>query len=176
MEVAQTIAPHMPECEMIELHHDRKLDAPSGTAKRTQELIDAAGGNVHQPIHSVRLPGLVAHQEVIFGGEGQTLALRHDSIDRRSFMPGVLLAVRKVAGPARPLHGRPREAALYGPAGLGTLATMKEIRGILTAMATPFDEGGARRPRRAAAAWPRTCSSTARTGWWSAARPASARP
>jgi 4-hydroxy-tetrahydrodipicolinate reductase len=98
MVVAQTIAPHMPECELIELHHDRKLDAPSGTAKRTQELIDAAGGNVHQPIHSVRLPGLVAHQEVVFGGEGQTLALRHDSIDRRSFMPGVLLAVRKVAG------------------------------------------------------------------------------
>jgi 4-hydroxy-tetrahydrodipicolinate reductase len=97
MEVAQRIAPHMPESEIVELHHDRKLDAPSGTAKRTAELIDAAGGNVHQPIHSVRLPGLVAHQEVIFGGEGQTLALRHDSIDRRSFMPGVLLAVRKVA-------------------------------------------------------------------------------
>jgi 4-hydroxy-tetrahydrodipicolinate reductase len=96
MMVAQTIAPHMPECEVIELHHDRKLDAPSGTAKRTQELIDAAGGNVHQPIHSIRLPGLVAHQEVIFGGEGQTLSIRHDSIDRRSFMPGVLLAVRKV--------------------------------------------------------------------------------
>jgi 4-hydroxy-tetrahydrodipicolinate reductase len=96
MEVAQTIAPHMPECEIVELHHDRKLDAPSGTARRTEELIDAAGGNVHQPIHSVRLPGLVAHQEVIFGGEGQTLALRHDSIDRRSFMPGVLLAVRRV--------------------------------------------------------------------------------
>ncbi|MBA3865622.1 MAG: 4-hydroxy-tetrahydrodipicolinate reductase [Solirubrobacterales bacterium] len=97
MMVAQTIAPHMPECEVIELHHDRKLDAPSGTAKRTQELIDAAGGNVHQPIHSVRLPGIVAHQEVIFGGEGQTLSLRHDSIDRSSFMPGVLLAVRRVA-------------------------------------------------------------------------------
>jgi 4-hydroxy-tetrahydrodipicolinate reductase len=97
MEVAQTIAPHMPECEIVELHHDRKLDAPSGTAKRTQELIDGVGGKVHQPIHSVRLPGLVAHQEVIFGGEGQTLALRHDSIDRSSFMPGVLLAVRKVA-------------------------------------------------------------------------------
>jgi 4-hydroxy-tetrahydrodipicolinate reductase len=96
MMVAQTIAPHMPECELIELHHDRKLDAPSGTAKRTEELIDAAGGNVHQPIHSVRLPGLVAHQEVIFGGEGQTLSIRHDSIDRSSFMPGVLLAVRKV--------------------------------------------------------------------------------
>jgi 4-hydroxy-tetrahydrodipicolinate reductase len=98
MEVAQTIAPHMPECEIIELHHDQKLDAPSGTAKRTAELIAGAGGNVHEPIHSVRLPGLVAHQEVVFGGEGQTLSLRHDSIDRRSFMPGVLLAVRKVGG------------------------------------------------------------------------------
>jgi 4-hydroxy-tetrahydrodipicolinate reductase len=97
MQVAQTIAKHMPECEIVELHHDRKLDAPSGTAKRTAELIDAAGGNVHEPIHSVRLPGLVAHQEVIFGGEGQTLALRHDSIDRVSFMPGVVLAVRRVA-------------------------------------------------------------------------------
>jgi 4-hydroxy-tetrahydrodipicolinate reductase len=97
MEVSQTIAKHMPECEIVELHHDKKLDAPSGTAKRTQELIDAAGGNVHQPIHSVRLPGLVAHQEVIFGGVGQTLAIRHDSIDRRSFMPGVVLACRKVA-------------------------------------------------------------------------------
>lgn len=97
MQVSQTIARHMPECEIIELHHDRKLDAPSGTAKRTAELIAGAGGNVHEPIHSVRLPGLVAHQEVIFGGEGQTLSIRHDSIDRRSFMPGVLLAVRKVA-------------------------------------------------------------------------------
>jgi 4-hydroxy-tetrahydrodipicolinate reductase len=96
MMVSQTIAPHMPECEIVELHHDRKLDAPSGTAKRTRELIDAAGGNVHEPIHSIRLPGLVAHQEVIFGGEGQTLSIRHDSVDRRSFMPGVLLAVRRV--------------------------------------------------------------------------------
>jgi 4-hydroxy-tetrahydrodipicolinate reductase len=97
MEVSQTIAAHMPECEIVELHHDRKLDAPSGTAKRTAELIESAGGTVHEPIHSVRLPGLVAHQEVIFGGEGQTLSVRHDSIDRRSFMPGVLLAVREVA-------------------------------------------------------------------------------
>ncbi|HEY1355051.1 MAG TPA: dihydrodipicolinate reductase C-terminal domain-containing protein [Solirubrobacterales bacterium] len=96
MEASQAIARHLPECEIVELHHDRKLDAPSGTAKRTAELIDAAGGNVHQPIHSVRLPGLVAHQEVIFGGVGQTLSVRHDSIDRRSFMPGVVLAVRKV--------------------------------------------------------------------------------
>jgi 4-hydroxy-tetrahydrodipicolinate reductase len=97
MQAAQKIAPHMPECEIVELHHDRKLDAPSGTAKRTAELIREAGGNVHEPIHSVRLPGLVAHQEVIFGGEGQTLTIRHDSIDRRSFMPGVVLAVRRVA-------------------------------------------------------------------------------
>jgi 4-hydroxy-tetrahydrodipicolinate reductase len=96
MEVSQTIARHMPECEIVELHHDKKLDAPSGTAKRTAELIRGVGGNVHEPIHSVRLPGLVAHQEVVFGGEGQTLSVRHDSIDRRSFMPGVLLAVREV--------------------------------------------------------------------------------
>jgi 4-hydroxy-tetrahydrodipicolinate reductase len=98
MEAAQAIARHMPECEIVELHHDRKLDAPSGTAKRTAELIAEAGGNVHEPIHSVRLPGLIAHQEVIFGGEGQTLAIRHDSIDRASFMPGVVLAVREVGG------------------------------------------------------------------------------
>jgi 4-hydroxy-tetrahydrodipicolinate reductase len=96
MQVAQEIAKHLPECEIIELHHDRKVDAPSGTAARTAELIRAAGGNVHEPIHSVRLPGLVAHQEVIFGGPGQTLTIRHDSVDRESFMPGVLLAIRKV--------------------------------------------------------------------------------
>jgi 4-hydroxy-tetrahydrodipicolinate reductase len=96
MKFAVAAAEHMPECEIIELHHDRKLDAPSGTAARTAELISAAGGRVHEPIHSVRLPGLVAHQEVIFGGAGQTLTIRHDSIDRESFMPGVLLAVRRV--------------------------------------------------------------------------------
>jgi 4-hydroxy-tetrahydrodipicolinate reductase len=96
MEAARMIAPHMPDCEIIELHHEQKLDAPSGTAKRTAELIEAAGGRVHEPIHSVRLPGLVAHQEVIFGGLGQTLTIRHDSLARESFMPGVLLAVRKV--------------------------------------------------------------------------------
>jgi 4-hydroxy-tetrahydrodipicolinate reductase len=100
MEASKQIAPHMPEVEIIELHHDQKKDAPSGTAKRTAELIREAGGNVHEPIHSVRLPGLVAHQEVIFGGEGQTLTIRHDSIDRSSFMPGVLLAIRQV--PALP--------------------------------------------------------------------------
>jgi 4-hydroxy-tetrahydrodipicolinate reductase len=96
MQFARQAAAHMPECEIVELHHDRKLDAPSGTAARTAALVREAGGNVHEPIHSVRLPGLVAHHEVIFGGPGQTLTIRHDSIDRQSFMPGVLLAVRRV--------------------------------------------------------------------------------
>jgi 4-hydroxy-tetrahydrodipicolinate reductase len=96
MQMAREAAPHMPDCEIVELHHERKRDAPAGTAKRTAELVREAGGNVHEPLHSIRLPGLVAHQEVIFGGEGQTLSIRHDSTDRRSFMPGVLLAVRKV--------------------------------------------------------------------------------
>jgi 4-hydroxy-tetrahydrodipicolinate reductase len=96
MKFAAEAAAHLPECEIVELHHDGKLDAPSGTAKHTADLIAAAGGNVHSPIHSVRLPGLVAHQEVLFGGPGQTLTIRHDSIDRQSFMPGVLLAIRKV--------------------------------------------------------------------------------
>jgi 4-hydroxy-tetrahydrodipicolinate reductase len=96
MTLSQQVAEHMPECEIIELHHPAKLDAPSGTAKRTEELITEAGGKVHQPIHSLRLEGLVAHQEVVFGGQGQTLSIRHDSIDRSSFMPGVVLAVRRV--------------------------------------------------------------------------------
>jgi 4-hydroxy-tetrahydrodipicolinate reductase len=96
MMFAQQAAAHMPECEIVELHHDSKIDAPSGTAARTAELLRDAGANVHEPIHSIRLPGLVAHQEVIFGGAGQTLTIRHDSIDRQSFMPGVLLAVRRV--------------------------------------------------------------------------------
>jgi 4-hydroxy-tetrahydrodipicolinate reductase len=103
MRFAAEAARHMPEVEIVELHHDRKLDAPSGTAARTAELIADAGGNVHEPIHSVRLPGLVAHQEVLLGGEGQTLSIRHDSIDRSSFMPGVLLAVRKVGELEQPL-------------------------------------------------------------------------
>jgi 4-hydroxy-tetrahydrodipicolinate reductase len=81
----------MAKAEIIELHHDRKVDAPSGTAARTAALMD---GDV--PIHSVRLPGLVAHQEVILGDVGQTLTIRHDSTDRTSFMPGVLLAIRRV--------------------------------------------------------------------------------
>jgi 4-hydroxy-tetrahydrodipicolinate reductase len=92
---------YMAKAEIIELHHDRKLDAPSGTAARTADLMD---GEV--PIHSVRLPGLVAHQEVILGDVGQTLTIRHDSTDRTSFMPGVLLAVRRVADlPDSPMFG-----------------------------------------------------------------------
>jgi 4-hydroxy-tetrahydrodipicolinate reductase len=93
MRFAAEASRHMARAEIVELHHDGKLDAPSGTALRTAGLM---AGEV--PIHSVRLPGLVAHQEVIFGGEGQTLSIRHDSVDRQSFMPGVLLAVRRVAG------------------------------------------------------------------------------
>jgi len=92
MQFAAQASKHMAKAEIIELHHDRKVDAPSGTAARTADLMD---GDV--PIHSVRLPGLVAHQEVILGDVGQTLTIRHDSTDRTSFMPGVLLAVRKVA-------------------------------------------------------------------------------
>jgi 4-hydroxy-tetrahydrodipicolinate reductase len=103
MEAAKLAAPHMEACEIVELHHEQKLDAPSGTAKRTAALVSDAGGDVHDPIHSVRLPGLVAHQEVIFGGHGETLTIRHDSISRESFMPGVLLAVRSVGDLERPL-------------------------------------------------------------------------
>ena len=96
IEAAKLAAVHMPECEIVELHHDGKLDAPSGTAAHTADVLREAGAKVHDPIHSVRLPGLVAHQEVLFGGLGQTLTIRHDSISRESFMPGVLLAVRRV--------------------------------------------------------------------------------
>ncbi len=97
MEFAVQAARHMAKAEIIELHHDRKVDAPSGTAARTAALMAAASeSGATPPIHSVRLPGLVAHQEVILGDVGQTLTIRHDSIDRESFMPGVLLAVRKV--------------------------------------------------------------------------------
>ncbi len=91
MRFAAEASHHMAKAEIIELHHDGKLDAPSGTAARTAALMD---GEV--PIHSVRLPGLVAHQEVIFGDVGQTLTIRQDSLTRESFMPGVLIAVRRV--------------------------------------------------------------------------------
>ena len=101
MQFAAQASHYMAKAEIIELHHDRKVDAPSGTAARTAALMD---GDV--PIHSVRLPGLVAHQEVILGDVGQTLTIRHDSIARESFMPGVLLAVRRVGSlPTSPLVG-----------------------------------------------------------------------
>jgi 4-hydroxy-tetrahydrodipicolinate reductase len=84
-------AKHFSKAEIVELHHEAKLDAPSGTAKATAELLP---GEV--PIHSVRLPGLLAHQEVIFGGLGQTLTIRHDTISREAFVPGVLLALQRL--------------------------------------------------------------------------------
>ncbi|MDZ4167738.1 MAG: 4-hydroxy-tetrahydrodipicolinate reductase [Coriobacteriia bacterium] len=118
MRFAAEAARFMPHVEIVELHHDRKVDAPSGTALRTASLVAEARSSVPAApgretevaegargaivsdiaIHSVRLPGLVAHQEVLFGGQGQTLSIRHDSIDRTSFMPGVILAIRKVGG------------------------------------------------------------------------------
>jgi 4-hydroxy-tetrahydrodipicolinate reductase len=95
MRFAEIAARHMDSAEIIELHHQRKLDAPSGTAALTAERM---AGEV--PIHSVRLSGLVAHQEVILGGLDETLTIRHDSLSRKSFMPGVVMAVRAV--PDRP--------------------------------------------------------------------------
>jgi 4-hydroxy-tetrahydrodipicolinate reductase len=103
MRFAAEAAEHMAKAEIIELHHDQKLDAPSGTALLTAQLMAAAGGQGEPPIHSVRLPGLVAHQEVILGDLGQTLTIRHDTISRESFMPGVLLAVRRVPTLEQPL-------------------------------------------------------------------------
>jgi 4-hydroxy-tetrahydrodipicolinate reductase len=103
MRFATEAARHMKKAEIIELHHDTKLDAPSGTAARTAQLMAEAAGGREPPIHSVRLPGLVAHQEVILGDLGQTLTIRHDTISRESFMPGVLLAVRRVPTLEQPL-------------------------------------------------------------------------
>ena len=118
MLIAQKVAKYMPDVEIIELHHDKKLDAPSGTAELTAKMISEVrpphkqghpeeverlqhvrGAEVDGiRIHSVRLPGYVAHQEVIFGGLGQTLTIRHDSTGRDSFMPGVVLACKKIRG------------------------------------------------------------------------------
>lgn len=115
MQFAKEAARYFDRAEIIELHHDQKADAPSGTAIRTAELMEAERGEWPQRadsvesidavrgglvggvrLHSVRLPGLVAHQEVILGADGQTLTIRHDSMDRSSFMPGVILAVKEV--------------------------------------------------------------------------------
>ena len=101
MRFAAEAAKHMEKAEIIEYHHAGKLDAPSGTAARTRDLM---GGEI--PIHSVRLPGLVADQDVIFGDVAQTLTIRHVTTDRSCFMPGVLLAIRRVADlPESPLVG-----------------------------------------------------------------------
>ena len=91
MRFAQEAAPRFPRAEIVELHHETKRDAPSGTA-----LATAARMGTDPPIHSVRLPGLVAHQEVIFGGPGETLTIRHDTTSREAFVPGVLLALERV--------------------------------------------------------------------------------
>jgi 4-hydroxy-tetrahydrodipicolinate reductase len=91
MRFAQEAAAYMPRAEIVELHNEAKKDAPSGTAKATAEVV---GGE--PAIHSVRLPGLVAHQEVLFGGEGQLLTIRHDTFSREAFVPGVLLALEKL--------------------------------------------------------------------------------
>jgi 4-hydroxy-tetrahydrodipicolinate reductase len=96
MRFAAEAAKYMPKAEIVELHHDGKLDAPSGTASRTARLMAEASGGEPPPIHSVRLPGIVANQEVILGDVGQTLTIRHDTSGRESFMPGVLLAIRGV--------------------------------------------------------------------------------
>ena len=116
MEFAKQAAPYFESVEIIELHHPNKVDAPSGTATRTAELINQARANMAAqpdatnsglegargakvgdvPIHSVRLRGLIAHQEVLFGGVGETLTIRHDSLDRVGFMPGVLLGCREI--------------------------------------------------------------------------------
>ena len=91
MRFAAEAARYFPAAEIVELHHEAKLDAPSGTAKAT-----AAAMGTDPPIHSVRLPGLVAHQEVLFGGQGQTLTIRHDTTSREAFVPGVLLALERL--------------------------------------------------------------------------------
>lgn len=127
MEFAEKAARYFESAEIIELHHPAKVDAPSGTAARTAELMSAArkaagldampdatttaldgarGAIVGEiPVHSVRARGLVAHQEVLFGGLGETLTIRHDSIDRAGFMPGVILGVRKIVNTPGLTHG-----------------------------------------------------------------------
>lgn len=125
MKYAKAIAHYMPQVEIIELHHDGKIDSPSGTAIHTAEMLaevtdvvnrptkkyqetvpGARGANHHGiPIHAIRLPGLLAHEEIIFGSQGETLRLRHDTIDRQCFMPGVCLACKKVLDLDRLIYG-----------------------------------------------------------------------
>jgi 4-hydroxy-tetrahydrodipicolinate reductase len=96
MKFAGEAARHFPSVEIIELHHDGKVDRPSGTARLTASRIEAQSHHANVPIHSVRLRGLVAHQEVLLGGDGEVLTIRHDSLSRESFMAGMLLAIRGV--------------------------------------------------------------------------------
>ncbi|ARD49469.1 4-hydroxy-tetrahydrodipicolinate reductase [Sporosarcina sp. P37] len=125
MKFAQQAARYLGDVEILEMHHDRKLDAPSGTAVKTAEMIrevraahiqghpeeqeklkGARGADVEgMKIHSIRLPGLLAHQEVLLGGEGELLKIRHDSFDRKSFMPGILLAVREAVSSPKFVYG-----------------------------------------------------------------------
>lgn len=125
MKFAKEIVKLMPHVEIIELHHDNKADSPSGTAMRTAEMLAQGNTNVNEPIkasketipgargatyhnipiHAVRLPGLLAHQQILFGDTGETLTLRHDSIDRQCFMPGVALACEKVIKMDRLAYG-----------------------------------------------------------------------
>lgn len=121
MAFSKVAARYMPDCEVIELHHDKKIDSPSGTAKATASMAAASGGSSRQEegddapargacidgirVHSIRLPGLVAHQEAIFGGVGQLLTIRHDSLGRESFMPGVVFAVRRTMELTGPVFG-----------------------------------------------------------------------
>jgi len=126
MKFAQDAAKYFPDVEIIELHHDKKMDAPSGTALKTVQMVNqnrtspvlpnntkqferisgCRGGNVEQiRVHSIRLPGLIAHQEVIFGGQGQSLKIRHDSYDRSGFMPGVVLVAKKMVDRVGLIYG-----------------------------------------------------------------------
>lgn len=125
LKYAKEIAKYMPHVEIIEMHHEQKLDSPSGTALRSAEIlgeviqhkkesptrsretVKGARGALHHgiPIHAIRLPGFLAHQQIIFGNTGETLTLRHDSIDRLCFMPGVLFACEKVLSLKRLLYG-----------------------------------------------------------------------
>ena len=208
MKFAAEAARHYEHAEIIETHEKGKIDAPSGTSLRTARLMaEAPGSALAAPpgagqtsrglvadgrvtIHSVRLPGAVAHQEVVFGGEDELLTLRHDSLSRRSFMGGVLLALRRV-GDVRGDRRRPGEPAGLTPVESrsvrsdavtsltddeGTTCMTTSLGTILTAMVTPFDAAEAvdhDAPRRGS---PSSCSPTARTAWSSPAPPASRRP
>ena len=102
MRFAEEASRSIPDVEIVEYHHPAKLDRPSGTAALTAERVSAVTGR-EVPIHSVRLPGIVANQDVILGGTGETLTIRHESIDRKAFMPGVVIAIRAVGSLESPL-------------------------------------------------------------------------